>query len=133
MNILKTIGLFLGTFIITLIATHLIAPLAFAAEDVSAGLASALELVKPLIELYGGKAPFFVKFVAFVGTARLIVKPVVKALQSIVDVTPTVKDDEWLAKVMKSKAYVIVMFVMDYIFSVKLPDPAKIEKAAPAS
>jgi hypothetical protein len=63
--------------------------------------------------------------VAVMGTARLILKPVMVALQSIVDSTQTPADNEWLKKLQESKFYKTLSFILDYVFSIKLP-PKKV-------
>ena len=42
-------------------------------------------------------------------------------VQNVVGLTPTVKDDEFMAKMMDHKAYKAFAFFVDWIASVKLP------------
>jgi hypothetical protein len=82
-----------------------------------------LELFKPLLEIYGSSVPFIVKAFAFVGMARVTLKPwqvILPKIRELIMLTPTTKDDEILNKVESSKAYNIFKFVIDYVLSVKL-------------
>lgn len=56
-----------------------------------------------------------------VGTLRLIFKPLTTFLHQVVDATPTVRDNEILDRIEKSKAFKVVAWALDYFASVKLP------------
>lgn len=56
-----------------------------------------------------------------VGGLRFIFKPFMGGLALFVASTPSTKDDEFLAKVTKSKVYQIVAWLIDLLASVKLP------------
>lgn len=58
---------------------------------------------------------------AGVGTFRLIFKPIMEALDKIVISTETKKDDDILNKVKENKIYKVVVFLVDYLSSIKLP------------
>lgn len=85
----------------------------------------ALEFAKPLIQLYAGDLGFFVQLVTLVGTFRLIDKPLMVLLHTIVAATPSKKDDEQLQKVLASPAYKAFRFFVDYLLSLKLPKEKK--------
>lgn len=77
-----------------------------------------------IIEFIAGmaaKQPILLSVLAGIGIARLIFKPLFTFLQSVVDATPTMKDNEFLAKVMESKVYKGLAFVLDYVGSIKIP------------
>lgn len=80
-----------------------------------------LGILAPVLEMLAGKYGFMAQVVAVVGSLRLIFKPLMALLQSIVGVTPSVKDDELLAKVLAHPAYKAVAFLVDMVASVKLP------------
>ena len=69
--------------------------------------------------------PVMVKIVMIVGTMRLFMKPLFTFVGEVVLLTPSNRDDLFLAKVMASKAYKVLTFVLDYIASIKLPQLKK--------
>lgn len=60
------------------------------------------------------------------GALRMVNKPLFLVLRTIADVTPTLKDNEWLEKVERSKLYVSICFLLDYVASVKLPQKVRV-------
>ena len=81
------------------------------------------ELLKPLLEAFGGKVGPLVQLLAMMGSARLLLKPfqlLEKPLFDFIKSTETKKDDELLAKAESSKAWKVVKFLVDYLFSLKL-------------
>lgn len=84
---------------------------------------SILEMIKPLIEAYGGQFGPFVQFLAFLGSARLFLKPfqpLEKAIKEVILATPSKKDDELLEKAEQSQWYRFIKFCIDWFFSIKL-------------
>lgn len=65
--------------------------------------------------------PVFIQVLTYIGLARLIFKPIMVMLDSIVAVTPTSKDDEFLSKLKDNKIYKGIVFAFDYIASIKIP------------
>jgi hypothetical protein len=68
--------------------------------------------------------PLMGKVVSIVGTLRVVLKPLQvlpSVVKNFVSATPSTKDDELLKDVEDSKFYKSVKFVIDWIFSVKLP------------
>lgn len=59
--------------------------------------------------------------IGVVGTLRLIMKPIMVALRAIADATPSAADNEVLDNVEKSKVYSTVIFILDWLVSIKLP------------
>jgi len=70
-------------------------------------------------------APWLVKVIFYVGLARLIMKPIMSAAAEIVKLTPSQKDDAFLAKMLDNKIYKAISFGLDYIASIKLPKKDK--------
>ena len=56
-----------------------------------------------------------------VGVLRAIFKPLMTLLHSYVEATPSEKDNEILKKVMDSKFYSAIQWLLDYTASIKLP------------
>ena len=84
---------------------------------------SILEMLKPLIEAYGGQFGPFMQFIALLGSARLIMKPfqpLEKAIREVILGTPSKKDDELLEKLESSKVAKSIKFLVDWLFSIKV-------------
>jgi hypothetical protein len=79
-----------------------------------------LELIKPLIEVYLGHLGFLVQLVAIVGSLRLAIKPLMSLIDVYVKSTPSPKDDGLVLEIEQSKFYKGLIFVLDYIFSIKI-------------
>lgn len=76
------------------------------------------ELLTGLISQY----PIVAQILMVIGLLRLINKPLFSLLQSVVDYTDwTQKDNELLKKVLESKAYKYVSYLLDYSASIKMP------------
>ncbi len=67
------------------------------------------------------KNPMVASLIVMVGTMRLVMKPIMSALQQVVDLTATKVDDEMLKKVLDSKWYKAISWFLDYVGSIKLP------------
>lgn len=65
--------------------------------------------------------PILASIIVIMGTLRMFLKPVFTFIKEIVALTKTTKDDEVVAKVEASAAYKWVMFLVDYLASIKLP------------
>lgn len=75
-----------------------------------------LEVIAPLLVKY----PIIHQVILYVGITRLIVKPLMTFLGEIVVVTPSMKDNELLASILDSKIYKGVLYVFDYLGSIKI-------------
>lgn len=73
-----------------------------------------------LVGLVSGN-PAFASIVILVGSLRLAVKPIMTLLQIYVKLTPYDADDKWLASVEASKGYKVLVYLMDWLLSVKVP------------
>jgi len=76
-----------------------------------------MELIAMLIAKYPIAAQVFM----IMGVLRAINKPLFALLQSYVDATASKSDNELLAKIMASKVYKYLNFILDWSTSVKLP------------
>ena len=56
-----------------------------------------------------------------VGIFRLVFKPLMAIIKAVVVYTPTSSDDIVMAKIEEHKAYKAVLWVIDYLLSIKLP------------
>jgi hypothetical protein len=80
-----------------------------------------LKLIEPLIIAYSGKYGVIVQVIAVIGSLRAIMKPIVSAISSYVKSTPKLTDDAKLEKIMNNKVVKFILFLLDWIASIKMP------------
>jgi hypothetical protein len=66
------------------------------------------------------RSPFLSSIIFFMGSLRMVMKPLFTFLRALVNATKTTKDNELLDKAERSKFYKVLRFVLDYVASVKL-------------
>ena len=69
--------------------------------------------------------PQFGTLLIIIGFLRLAVKPLMTILQAFVKLTPYDSDDQWLKSFEQSKSYKLIVYMMDWVLSVKLPEKPK--------
>lgn len=79
-----------------------------------------LAFLAPLMGTLAGKYGIVVTIIAWLGTIRLFIKPVMTIAEVYAASTSSLKDDEILAKVKTSKYYTWVLFGIDWLLSLKL-------------
>lgn len=82
-----------------------------------------LELLKPLLEIYGGKLGIVIQVISLVGSARLVLKPmqpVWAAIKEYIKGSESQKDDELLAKVESHPVVKWGKYAIDYLLSIKI-------------
>jgi hypothetical protein len=84
-------------------------------------LDSILAFLLPLIESAAGTHGVVVQLVAIVGVLRLVFKPVMSLVQTIISLTPSVQDDALLTKILNHWAYKGFAYILDWTASIKLP------------
>lgn len=84
-----------------------------------------LEFLAPLIESLGGKYGWVVQVITVIGALRLAFKPLMALAQVVADHTKTEKDNEVLRKIEESKLLSTILFVIDWLTSLKLPKKKK--------
>lgn len=77
--------------------------------------------VVPLLGTLAVEHPIIVSVLLVMSIARAIFKPLMALIQAYVDVTPSTKDNASLAKFKEGTIYKTIVFIVDYIFSIKLP------------
>ncbi len=92
-------------------------------------LEKVLNFVMPWLLSWAQQYPVATMVIAFMGTARLVLKPVFAALPKFVDTTPWAWDNALLHKIMSSKLYPVASFLFDWFGSIKLPQKPKPEEA----
>lgn len=80
-----------------------------------------VETIVQMILAFVGKYPVTASIIAIMGTARLIMKPIMVALHSIADATGSLKDNQILEGLEGNKIYKLVVFILDYAVSIKIP------------
>jgi hypothetical protein len=63
--------------------------------------------------------PWLATFFMVVGVIRIVVKPLMALIKSVVEATPSKADDELVAKVEQNAIYKGFVFVIDWLFSIK--------------
>lgn len=96
-----------------------------AATDAAASLAAATPSpVDGAIDAVAGKYGWIVTVLSVMTILRLIFKPLFSILHTITENTATKKDDEYLERVEKSAAVRAIVWLLDYLASIKLTKPA---------
>lgn len=72
-----------------------------------------LELIKSF--------PWFSDLVMIMGTARIIFKPLFTLIETIISTTPSKEDDKKWEDIKGSKMFAFLMYLVDYVASVKIP------------
>lgn len=67
-----------------------------------------------------GKYPVIMAVLGVMGICRMVFKPAFAFARVVVSATETKKDDEVIDAVERSKAYSMIAFALDYLFSIKL-------------
>jgi len=66
------------------------------------------------------KNPWIFTILAVVGVARMVLKPLMSFFHTYVKATKSLKDDKLYNKISNSKIYKGIIWVLDYLFSIKL-------------
>jgi hypothetical protein len=107
--------------ILSVVAMMAIAmPLMVIAQDSVTVLGGIFPWFQPVVEGLLGKYGWAAQAVMWVGVLRFAFKPVFELWHKVAETTVTKKDDAFLAKVENSKAMKIVLFVLDWLASLKL-------------
>jgi len=73
------------------------------------------------------KYPLIFTIASIMGIARMVIKPLIVAAHTYVLSTDDGgKDDAYLVKIEQNKIFKGVLFVLDYVFSLKLKAPVKV-------
>jgi hypothetical protein len=81
-------------------------------------------MVEMIIAL-ADKYPTVASILMVMGVLRAIFKPLMSLIEAYVLATPSTKDDEFYNKMLDSKIYKGIVWVLDYMASVKLPKKKK--------
>jgi len=78
-----------------------------------------LQMVLSFFFSFSEKYPFIASVMVIMASARMIIKPVISALKVYAAESESKKDDELVAKVEGNQVYKAIMYVLDYVFSIK--------------
>lgn len=83
---------------------------------------SILALLQPILDSIVGNFSSVASIIGVLLTATLIIKPLEVAAKAIVGLTSTLKDDEFLNKILSSKAYQLITKLSNFLLNIKLPE-----------
>lgn len=78
-------------------------------------------VVAPIIMGFGEQYTVIFSIIFIMGTARFFMKPIMAAVEAYIAQTPTKSDDLFINKIKENLAYKIVVFLLDWALSIKLP------------
>ena len=84
-------------------------------------LSNIMNIVQPLIEAYAGESGILLQALVIMASLRIVFKPLMSLIGSIVLVTPSKSDDILLQSIKAHKGYKMVSYLIDYFASIKLP------------
>lgn len=87
------------------------------------GATVAQDAVSDAIAKLALKAPWISTVLLVMGACRVLIKPLFTFLHAVVQVTPSRRDDDLLAKAESSTWFRWLNWVLDYVFSIKLIHP----------
>lgn len=86
------------------------------------------DFLKPLLEAYGGEYGWAVTVLTYIGTFRVIFKPLMTGIEGVIAATPSKEDDKKLAEIKEHKAYKFVVWLVDFLGSIKLKEVKQVVK-----
>lgn len=73
-----------------------------------------------LIAAFLGSHGLSIQILSIVGLLRLVIKPIMEIISAYVAHTESKSDDAFLDKIIKSSLYSKVLFILDYLASIKV-------------
>ena len=108
------------------ITVLLLAPAALIAQEAPVAPALNTDIVASFVQNLAAQAPWLIAALSLIGVLRVIFKPAMTFLHSVVKATPSTKDDEWLTKVEGSVWLSWLVWALDLFASIKLTHPKAI-------
>lgn len=84
-------------------------------------LEQVFSFLQPMLESLSGKYGPLLQGLTIMASLRLVFKPLMSALDGLVEIIPGDGDNKLLDKIKCSKYYKGVVFMVDYFASIKLP------------
>lgn len=95
------------------------------------------ETLNPILDLLGPYQKQVLTFITLMGALRLLAKPISGWLQGLftklvlfVQGTPQTDDDAWVERILSSKVYRVLAFLVDWGASIKLPSSDSVKQLA---
>jgi hypothetical protein len=79
-----------------------------------------LAFLSPILEAYSGSLGGAVQIITIIGSLRLLLKPLMGLLEAFVTITPSKTDDLLPEKIKANKVYKSVVYLLDWLASLKL-------------
>jgi hypothetical protein len=79
-----------------------------------------LAFLSPILEAYSGSLGGAVQIITIIGSLRLLLKPLMGLLEAFVTITPSKTDDLLPEKIKDNKVYKSVVYLLDWLASLKL-------------
>jgi hypothetical protein len=79
-----------------------------------------LAFLSPILEAYSGNLGGAVQIITIIGSLRLLIKPLMGLLEAFVTITPSKTDDLLPEKIKDNKVYKSVVYLLDWLASLKL-------------
>lgn len=79
--------------------------------------------MEEILAAFLGNQGWAVQLLSIIGLLRLIVKPIMELVKAITAFTPSTKDDSLVNKIIASPIYVKLLFVLDWLTSIKIKKP----------
>lgn len=87
-----------------------------------------LSLINPIVIEFASEHPTLATMIVLMGSMRMFAKPVVSAIRQIIVLTPSKADDVWLDKMEKKGWVKVLLYVLDWVSSIKITPKKKLEK-----
>ncbi len=76
--------------------------------------------MEELISTFLGSNGVVVQILSVVGLLRILIKPIMEMVKAYTAFTPSTKDDSFVNKVIASPIYTKLLFVLDWLTSIKI-------------
>lgn len=76
--------------------------------------------MEEVIKAFLGEQGWMLQILSIIGLLRLLIKPISEAVLAYVKWTDTPKDDSLVNKVLTSPIYTKILFVIDWLTSIKI-------------
>jgi len=78
-----------------------------------------LGFLQPLLEIYAGSQGWLVAVIAYIGSARAFIKPLMSVARAYVDFTKSDKDNKKLDELEKGNTLKSILYAIDWLTSIK--------------
>lgn len=86
-----------------------------------------LDLSALILSIAGILPDWALAILIFIGTLHFAIPPIQAAVEAVIRLTPSKKDDEKYEEIIRSKGYLIAIKVIAYISGLKLKEKKKVK------